>query len=110
MMLTALVRSALAGRTTVAEMRERFLRGASDLRRPEGLVRTYLLVGEDGLAAGAIQLWRSREMADAYYASGFRVALAGVFGGSPSISYFHTPVIVDNLTGEIEDYPPVVLA
>lgn len=70
-----------------------------------GLVRKYYLIGEEGTAGGAY-LWESREAAEAVYTAEWRKMIAERYGSEPVITYFETPVIVDNATGGVvEDAP-----
>lgn len=64
-----------------------------------GLVRKYYLIGEEGTAGGAY-LWESREAAESVYTDEWREMIAERYGSAPVITYFETPVIVDNATGD----------
>ena len=61
-----------------------------------GLIRKYYLRAEDGRTAGGVYLWESRAAAEATYSTEWREHVAKLFGGAPEITWFDTPVIVDN--------------
>ena len=74
--------------------------GAEDQAAP-GLIRKYYLVSEDGATAGGVYLWQSREDAESLYTQDWKNFVREKYGSDPSIVYFHSPVVVDNLTKEI---------
>ena len=65
-----------------------------------GLVRKYYLFDEASGTAGAVYLWESRVAAESTYNEAWRQSFIERYGADPTISYFDTPVIIDNLTGE----------
>ena len=50
--------------------------------------------------AGGVYLWKSREDADALYTDRWKQLIRDQYGSDPVISYFESPVIVDNQYGE----------
>lgn len=66
-----------------------------------GLVRKYYVVSEDGATTGGVYLWNSRAEAEAMYTDGWRAFVREKYGSEPSVTYFDSPVVVDNLTHEI---------
>ena len=59
------------------------------------MVRKYYLFGEDR-TGGGVYLWESREAADRMYSESWRKMIADRYGAAPEITYYETPVIVDN--------------
>ena len=102
-MITALVQFSLPEAVKVERARELFLTTAPNYREVDGLVRKYYLLSEDGRNAGGVYLWRSRESAERLYTAEWERFIEGKYGACPTVSYFSTPVIVDNLVGEILD-------
>ena len=100
-MVTAIVQFRLPPTISREQAREQFRHIAPLFREAEGLVRKYFLVAEDGKTAGGAYLWVSREAAERFYNGGVRRMIAERYGNEPTITYFETPVIVDNLTGEV---------
>ena len=60
-----------------------------------GLVRKYYLFGEDR-TGGGVYLWETREAADRQYSQAWRNMIEQRFGTAPEITYYETPVIVEN--------------
>jgi len=61
-----------------------------------GLLQKHYMRGQDGLLAGAIYLWESREAADATYTDEWRAMVTEKYGAPPQIRFFDAPVSVDN--------------
>jgi hypothetical protein len=72
-----------------------FEKSAPNYHNAQGLVRKYYLFGEDG-HGGGVYLWESREAAERQYSPAWKAMIADKFGTAPQISYYDTPVIVDN--------------
>ncbi len=100
-MITAMVQFMLPGALDRESAREAFSTTAPRYRTVEGLVRKYYLLSEDGLTAGGIYLWRSREDGERFYNREWREFIQSRYGSQPEITWFETPVVVDNLSGEI---------
>ena len=100
-MITAVVRFKLPQTVTVKEAQEIFSSTAPKYRDADGLIRKYYLLSEDGGTAGGVYLWRSRDHAERLYTDEWKKFIADKYGAEPTIEYFDSPVIVDNLTGEI---------
>jgi hypothetical protein len=64
-----------------------------------GLVRKYYLRSEDGRTAGGVYLWVSKAAAEKVYSGEWRERVAKLYGNAPQVTYFDTPVIVDNALG-----------
>jgi hypothetical protein len=100
-MITAVVQFKLPQPVTRDKARELFSSTAPRYRDFPGLVRKYYLLSEDGGTAGGVYLWRSREQADQLYTDDWKKFIRDKYGAEPSLEFFASPVIVDNLTGEI---------
>ncbi len=94
-MITAIVRFPLTPGTTLEEAAALFESTAPRYQALPGLVRKYYLYGEDG-SAGGVYLWQTREDAERVYSEEWRELIAAKYGTEPDITYFETPVIVDN--------------
>ena len=95
LMITAIVHFPLNPGTTLEDAKALFEGSAPKYRAAPGLVRKYYLFGEDG-TGGGVYLWESREAAERMYSPEWRTMIADRYGTPPQISYFETPVIVDN--------------
>jgi hypothetical protein len=79
----------------------RYVRSRS-VGAPESPVRDsrkYYLRSEDGLRVGGIYLWETRAAAEAVYSVEWKARVTQLYGAEPEISWFDTPVIVDNQAG-----------
>jgi hypothetical protein len=66
-----------------------------------GLIRKYYLLSDDGTSAGGVYLWRSREEAERVYTAEWRRFIVDKYGVEPNLTYFASPVVVDNPLGRI---------
>ncbi len=64
-----------------------------------GLIRKYYLYGADDSVKG-VYLWESRAAAEKLYTPEFRKGVKERFGSEPTITFFETPIVIDNLTKE----------
>ncbi len=100
-MITALVQFKLPQPVTREQAREIFLSTAPKYRDTPGLLRKYYILSGDGTAAGGVYLWRSREDADRLYTEEWKQFVREKYGADPSLTYFDTPVVVDNISQQI---------
>ena len=83
------------------EAKRIFLSTAPKYRGVPGLFRKCYVLSEDGRTAGGVYLWNSRAEAEAMYTESWRTFVREKYGTDPSVTYFESPVVVDNLTDEI---------
>jgi hypothetical protein len=100
-MITALVQFKLPQPITTEEAKKIFSTTAPKYKDLPGLIRKYYLLSEDGTTAGGVYLWKSREDAERLYTNDWRKFIADKYGAEPEVRYFATPVIVDNVIGEL---------
>ena len=98
-MITAIVQFELASAITLAEATRRFESSAPKYQNLAGLIRKYYIRSEDGRTAGGVYLWESRQAAERVYDGEWRERVAKLYGAKPKITWFDTPVVVDNLAG-----------
>jgi hypothetical protein len=94
-MITAIVQFPLPAGTTRTDAEALFRKSAPLYQGKPGLVRKYYLYGE-GPTGGGVYLWESRAAAEQTYTAEWRKMIAERYGAEPKISYFDSPVIVDN--------------
>lgn len=63
-----------------------------------GLMRKYFLLAEDGGTGGGVYLWSTLAEARAFSEGPLRAMVREKFAVEPEITYYDTPVIVDNLS------------
>ncbi|MFM0643573.1 YdhR family protein [Paraburkholderia bryophila] len=100
-MITVITSFRLPEPITREEARSLFLSKAARYRGVPGLVRKYYVLSEDGSAAGGVYLWRSRAEAEKMYTEHWKVLAQETFGAAPSVTYFESPVVVDNVMDQI---------
>jgi hypothetical protein len=100
-MITTITSFQLPKALTREEARSIFLSTAPKYQGVAGLVRKCYVLSEDGKTAGGVYLWNSRAEAEAMYTEAWRVFVREKYGTEPSVTYFESPVVVDNLTHEI---------
>ncbi len=100
-MITALVQFTLPQPLSREKAREVFSSTAPKYREVHGLFRKYYILSHDGRTAGGVYLWSSQEAAERIYTEEWKQFILDKYGALPSVTYFQSPVIVDNLTGEI---------
>ena len=100
-MISVLVQFDLPSSLTIDQSREVFLASAGRYQGVEGLIRKYYLLSEDGKTAGGVYLWESRKLAEVFYNDGWKTLIIERYGAVPVVTYFDSPVIVDNMIGKI---------
>ena len=100
-MITALVQFKLPASVTRDKVAEAFKGSAPKYRDLPGLVRKYYLFNAETGMGGGAYLWKSREDAERTYTAEWKAMIRDRYGAEPVITYFDTPVVVDNATGEI---------
>ena len=100
-MITTLVQIENPEPMSLDKARKVFTGTAVKYREVPGLIRKYYLLSEDGGTAGGVYLWETRKAAEAMYDPEWRAFIREKYGVDPVVTYFHSPVVVDNLTAEI---------
>jgi hypothetical protein len=100
-MVTAFVQFKIPVPLSRDQAKEVFLSTAPKYQEAPGLIRKYYLLSEDGGTVGGVYLWKSKEDAEGLYTNEWKNFIKEKYGGEPSIVYFQSPVVVDNLTREI---------
>lgn len=100
-MITVITSFRLPTPITLEEARRIFLSTAPTYQGVAGLFRKSYILSQDGSTAGGIYLWNSRAEAEAMYTEDWRAFVRGKYGTDPSVTYFDSPVVVDNVTHEI---------
>ena len=100
-MMTALVQFKLPQALSREEARGIFSGTAPKYRKVQGLIRKYYILSQDGKTAGGVYLWNTREDAEGLYTDEWKQFIFDKYGALPSVTYFESPVIVDNVSGQI---------
>jgi len=100
-MITTIVQIKLSETLSLNKAQDIFATTASKYIEIQGLIRKYYLLSEDGETAGGVYLWESRKAAEMLYTEEWKKFILQKYGSEPSVTYFYSPVIVDNLLGEV---------
>lgn len=100
-MVIALVQFRLPKSLSREEAREIFMGTAPKYRAIQGLIRKNYILSPDGTTAGGVYVWNSQADADGFYTDEWKQFIIDKYGAPPSISYFQSPVMVDNVAGEV---------
>ncbi len=100
-MITVITMFRLPKPITREEARKIFLSTAPKYQGVRGLFRKCYVLSEDGGTVGGIYLWNSRAEAETMYTEGWRDFVRDRYGADPSVTYYESPVVVDNVTHEI---------
>jgi len=92
----AIVSFRLPQRQTLDQVTATFHATAPKYLGMPGLLRKNYFLTEDGMRAGGIYLWESRQAAERVYGPEWKAFVRGKWGNDPEIVYVDTPVLVDN--------------
>jgi predicted RNase H-like nuclease len=99
-MITAITRFKLRPGMSREEVIEDIQHSIPAYKGRAGLVRKYICIDhKEGWGCG-VYLWETREQAEAFFTFA-REMIRKQTGSEPEITLLETPVIVDNLTGEV---------
>ena len=96
-MITAITEFKLRPGTTLEKAIEIFQASVPRYAGFPGLIRKYYLYGADESVKG-VYLWESRAAAEKLYTAEFRKGVKERFGFEPTITFFETPIVIDNLS------------
>lgn len=100
-MITVITQFVLPKPITCDEARKIFLSTAPNYQGVSGLFRKTYLYSADGVTVGGVYLWNSRQEAEAMYTEEWLTFVREKYGTDATVTYFESPVVVDNLTHEI---------
>jgi hypothetical protein len=105
-MITVITQFPLPPGLDLAVFRQQIVAIAPEFQKPAGLLSKAFVVSDDGAHAGGVYLWRIREHALAFEPD-IRAMIKDRIGAEALITYFETPVLVDNQRQTIEVAPGV---
>jgi hypothetical protein len=100
-MITVFTTFTLPKPITQEEARSIFLSTAPTYRGVQGLFRKVYVLSQDGSTVGGVYLWNSRAEAEAMFTESWRSFVREKYGTEPSVTYFESPVVVDNVAQQI---------
>ncbi|MDQ1919333.1 monooxygenase [Massilia pseudoviolaceinigra] len=103
-MIIAITAFVLPKPITHGEARSIFLSTAPTYQDVPGLLRKHYVLSEDGATAGGVYLWNSRAEAQVLYTDAWRAFVREKYGTDPTVTYFDSPVMVDNVAQQVFTY------
>ena len=100
-MVIALIQFRLPEPISREKAREIFMSTAPKYREIPGLIRKNYLLSQDGRSAGGVYLWDSQAQAEGFFTDAWKQFIIDKYDAPPSVTYFESPVMVDNIAGEI---------
>jgi hypothetical protein len=97
-MIIAQVRFELREAVSLEQITKKFESTAPKYKGRDGLIRKCYVRSEDGLTVGAFYFWESRQRAENTYTDEWKEMVRTTYGAEPLITFFDSPVIVDNTT------------
>lgn len=94
-MITTLVQIPLPGSVEQEQVFATFNDLAPNFRKVPGLIRKYFTLS-DSNEVGGVYLWEDRSAAQTYHSEAWRSRVQSIYGAEPKVTYFASPVIVDN--------------
>ena len=65
------------------------------------LIRKNYLIDYERKIAGGVYLWKEKMHADIWLGAEFRKMIKDNYGEEPTFAFFETPIVVDNIAGDI---------
>jgi hypothetical protein len=100
-MIVVLTAFTLPKPITREQARSIFLSTAPTYRGVQGLFRKHYVLSQDGATAGGVYLWNSKPEAEAMYTDAWRSFVREKYGTEPTVTYFDSPVVVDNVAQQV---------
>ena len=100
-MITAICRFALNPDHSREQIVAALEQGIPFYQGRAGLVRKYNCIDMDRHEGCGVYLWHDRKLAESYFAEVAPV-IREQMGSDPEVTYLDTPIVVDNLTGEVQ--------
>lgn len=100
-MITEIVSFILPEGTTREAVISNFEKTAPIWRENTDLIRKYYIFDAEKGIAGGVYLWKEKAHADKWHGAEFRKKVKELYGAEPESQFFETPLIVDNVCGEI---------
>ncbi|MEQ8227158.1 MAG: YdhR family protein [Rhodospirillales bacterium] len=100
-MITVVVNFALPPGTTLADATERYRDSSKKYLDAPGLIRKHYLYNEETMTGGGAYVFETREQAEALFNADWIASITERYKSPPTLTFFETPVLVDNVAGEI---------
>jgi hypothetical protein len=94
---TVITRFAVPAEVNASDMRGDFAQAAPAFRNVPHLLRKQFLLSPDGRTAGGIYLWENEEAARTFMQQRIAPMIRDKFRVEPTIEFYDSPVIVENV-------------
>ena len=100
-MITVIVYFKLPEGITREEIIPKFEQTTQKWLDNQDLIRKNYLIDLDKGIAGGVYLWKEKMHAKIWLGAEFRKMVKDNYGEEPTFQFFETPIVVDNITGDI---------
>ena len=100
-MITVIVYFKLPDGMTREEIIPKFGQTAQKWSDNQDLIRKNYLIDLDRRIAGGVYLWKEKMHAEIWLGAEFRKMVKDNYGEEPTFAFFETPIVVDNIAGDI---------
>ena len=100
-MITVIVNFKLPDGIIREEIISKFEQTAQKWRDNQDLIRKNYLIDLDRGIAGGVYLWKEKMHAEIWLGAEFRKMVKDNYGEEPTFQFFETPIVVDNIAGDI---------
>ena len=100
-MITVVVNFKITAGITREEIINKFEKTVAKWSSNPDLIRKSYLIDPDRGTAGGICLWKEKIHAKIWHGAEFRKTVKDNFGEEPVLQFYETPIVVDNLAGNI---------
>ena len=100
-MITVIVYFKLPDGMTREEIISKFEQTTQKWRENQDLIRKNYLIDLDRGIAGGVYLWKEKMHAEIWLGAEFRKMVRDNFNNEPTLQFFETPIVLDNITGNI---------
>jgi hypothetical protein len=103
-MITEFVTFALPRDMTREQLVENYKQTALKWRQNSDLIRKNYLFDQASGLGGGVYLWKTMAAAKRWHDESWRNKVVELYGSEPTIRYFETPIVVDNVAQQtVED-------
>ena len=100
-MITVIVYFKLPNGMTREQIIPKFENTVEKWSNNQDLIRKNYLIDLDGGIAGGVYLWKEKMHAEIWLGAEFRKMVKDNYLGKPTIQFFETPIVVDNIACDI---------
>ena len=100
-MITVIVYFKLPDGMTREKIISKFEQTAQKWSDNQDLIRKNYLIDLDSGIAGGVYLWKEKMHAEIWLGAEFRKMVKDNYGHEPTFQFFESPIIVDNIIGDI---------